>query len=192
MAKLEAFEAAEVGDIEYGEPVVGDPGDVARVVDDQHRHLRKADGENVLEVLHVLGQRVVDEDDQLDAMRLDGGHGLDGRREVGAGLIGQRHDGDVGHLRRFDDAALDKAAEVDDQRFTLAAIARILERLPRLQRDDTASRQRRLVDIGGAVVEVVGDEDCASMLGVADGVGGLTLPSFDRVKEHGHSAIVIG
>ena len=107
-------------------------------------------------------------------------------------MVGERHDGDVGHVCGLDDAALDEAAEVDDERLALVAGAHCRKRLSRLQRHDASGRERCLVDVGGAVVEVVGDENGASVLRVADGVGRLTLPSFDRVEEHGHSAIVIG
>lgn len=37
----------------------------------------------------------------------------DGRYQVGGRLVGQRHDGDVGVLGRFDDAALDDPAGVE-------------------------------------------------------------------------------
>ena len=107
-------------------------------------------------------------------------------------MVGERHDGDVGHACCLDDAALDEAAEVDDQRLAFVAGAHDSKALSGFQRDDASNREGGLVDVGGAVVEVVGDEDGARVLGIADGVGGLTLPSFDRVEEHGHSAIVIG
>lgn len=101
-------------------------------------------------------------------------------------MIGERHDGDVGEFRRFDDAALDEPAEVDDERLAFEVVGPVLDGLPRLQCDDAALGECRLVDVGGAVVEIVGERDSASMLGVTDGVRRLTLPSFDRVEEHGH------
>ena len=140
----------------------------------------------------MFGCGVIDEDDDPGAVGLDRTHGLDGRHEVGVRLVGQRYDGDVGHAGGLDDAALDEAAEVDDQRLGFVAGAHDSKALPRLQRDDASGREGGLVDVGGAVVEVVGDQDGARVLGIADGVGGLTLPSFDRVEEHGHGAIVIG
>ncbi len=128
----------------------------------------------------------------LTAVGLDGGDRLDGGHQVGGRLIRQRHDGDVGHLSRFDDAALDEPAEVDDERLAAKVLGGVLEGLAGLQRDDASGWKSGLVDVGGTVVEVVGDEHATAMLGVADGVRRLTLPSFDRVEEHGHSAIVIG
>lgn len=68
----------------------------------------------------------------------------------------------------------------------------VLDGLPGLQRYDASCRECRLVDVGSSIVEVVGDEHATAVLCVADGVGGLTLPSFDRVEEHGHDAIIIG
>jgi hypothetical protein len=67
-----------------------------------------------------------------------------------------------------------------------------LDGLSGFQRDDAATGEHGVVDVGGAVVEVVGNEHATAMLGVADGVRGLTLPSFDRVEEYGHSQSVIG
>jgi hypothetical protein len=64
--------------------------------------------------------------------------------------------------------------------------------LPRLQRDDAPLGQRRFVDVGGAIIEVIGDQYGIDILGVADGVGGFPLPSFDRVEEDGHGGSVIG
>ena len=81
---------------------------------------------------------------------------------------------------------------VDDERLALEAVTDGFERLPRLQGDDARAGKGCLVDVGGAVVEVVGDEHRARMLGIADGVRRLTLPSFDRVEEYRHSAIVMG
>ena len=192
VAELMALESAERGDVEHGQPVVGDSRDVAGVVDDEHGNLRKTSSQQVLQLADMLGRCVVDEDDDPAAVGLERGHCLDGRHEVRGRLEGERHDGDMGHLSRLDDAALDEAAEVDDERLAAVTGTNDRKRLPRLQRDDAPFWERRLVDVGGAVVEVVGDEHGAGMLGVADGVGGLALPSFDRVEEHGHSAIVIG
>lgn len=106
-------------------------------------------------------------------------------------MVGERHDDDLGDVGRLNHATLDEPAEVDDERLPLVAAGDVGQRLPWLQRLDAIGRKCCLVDVGGAVVEVVGDEDGARVLGVADGVGGLTLPSFDRVEEHGHSPIVI-
>jgi hypothetical protein len=107
-------------------------------------------------------------------------------------LIRKRHDGDVGDGRRLDDPALDEAAEVDDDGCAFERCDDVGEGLSGLQHEDAIGGERLLVDVGGAGVEVVGDQGRAGMIGVADGVGGLTLPSFDRVEEYGHSAIVKG
>ena len=192
MAELMALEPAMSGDVEHGQPVVGDAGDVTGVVHDEHRDLRKTATQNVFQLPDMLGCSVVDEDDDPGAVGLDRTHGLDGRHEVGVRLVGERHDGDVGHAGCLDDATLDEAAKVDDQRLTFVAGTHGGKALSRLQRDDASGPECGFVDVGGAVVEVVGDEDGARVLGIADGVGGLALPSFDRVEEHGHSAIVIG
>jgi serine/threonine protein phosphatase PrpC len=58
--------------------------------------------------------------------------------------------------------------------------------LARLQRQDAVGTEQRLVDIGGSVVEVVGDQRGTAMLGVADGMGGFALASLDRVEEDVH------
>lgn len=103
-------------------------------------------------------------------------------------MIRERHDGDVGELCRLDDAAFDEASEVNDDGRGRKLGDPVFDGLAWLQGDDAAFRECRLVDVGGAVVEVVGEQDATAMLGVADGVRRLTLPSFDRVEEHGHSA----
>lgn len=64
----------------------------------------------------------------------------------------------------------------------------VLAGLPRLERDDAAFGECRLADVGGAVVEVVGEQDATAVLGVADGVRRLFLPEFNRLEEHGHGA----
>ena len=186
VAELMALESAERGDVEHGQPVVGDSRDVAGVVDNEYGNLRKTSSQQVLQIADMLGRCVVDEDDDPAAVGLERGHCLDGRHEVGGRLVGERHDGDMGHLCRLDDAALDEAAEVDDERLALVAVADGFERLPGLQGDDAPSGEGCLVDVGGAGVEVVGDQHGACVLGIADGVRRLTLPSFDRVEEYGH------
>ena len=55
MAELMALEPAEFGDIEHGQPVVGDAGDVAGVVDDEHGDLRKAAAQHVFQLPDMLG-----------------------------------------------------------------------------------------------------------------------------------------
>lgn len=121
-------------------------------------------------------------------MGLERRDGLDSGHQVGGRLIRERHDGDISELRRLDDAALDEPAKVDDDGRGRKLGDPVLDGLPWLQSDDAAFRECRLVDVGGTVVEVVGEQDATAMLGVADGVRRLTLPSFDRVEEHGHSA----
>ena len=79
-------------------------------------------------------------------------------------MLGERRDGEVGHACGFDDAALDEATEVDDQPFSLVAGTHDSKALSRLQRDDASGRKRGLLDVGGAVVEVVCDEDGARVL----------------------------
>lgn len=77
-------------------------------------------------------------------------------------------------------------AEVDDDGRALERCDDVGECLSGLQHDDAIGGERLLVDVGGAGIEVVGDQGRAGMVGVADGMGGLTLPSFDRVEEYGH------
>ena len=60
----------------------------------------------------------------------------------------------------------------DDERRALHRARDLRERLPGLQGDDATVGKSGLVDVGGAVVEVVGDEHAAAVLGVADGMGG--------------------
>ena len=136
----------------------------------------------------MLGRSVVDQDEDGLAVGLERRNGLDGRHQVGGRLIRKGYDSDVGERRCLDDAALDEAAEVNDERLACEVVGPVLDGLPRLQGDNAAFRKCRLVDVGGAVVEVVGEQDATAVLGVADGVRRLTLPSFDRVEEHGHSA----
>ena len=95
---------------------------------------------------------------------------------------------ETGPLGRLDNLGSGEPAEVDDERRILEVLRPVLDGLPRLQRDNAAFRERGLVDVGGAVVEVVGEQDSAAVLGVADGVRRLSLASLDRVEEHGHSA----
>lgn len=188
VAELIGFEPSHLGDVDDGQPVVGETSDVARAVDDQHRQLRKSDREDADQVLDVLGRGVVDQHEDRLTVGLERRDGLDGGHQVGGRLIRQRHDGDVGELRRLDDAAFDEPAEVDHERLACKVVGPVLDRLPRLQGYDSTFRERGFVDVGSAVVEVVGEQDSTAMLGVADGVRRLTLPSFDRVEEHGHSA----
>jgi hypothetical protein len=103
-------------------------------------------------------------------------------------LIGERHDSDVSHLRGFDDAAFDEPSEVDHQGRTFYGAANLCECLSWLQGDDATTGKRCLVDVSGTVIDVVGNEDRACVLGIADGMGSFPLPSFDRVEEYGHSA----
>jgi hypothetical protein len=66
------------------------------------------------------------------------------------------------------------------------------KRLTGLQCEDAPVRKGGFVDVGRSVVEVIGNKDGIGVFGIADGVGGFPLPSFNRVEEDGHSAIVIG
>jgi hypothetical protein len=54
----------------------------------------------------------------------------------------------------------------------------ILDGLARLQGDDAGVSQSGAVDVGGGVIDIVGDEDAAAVLGVADGVGRLSLTTL--------------
>lgn len=90
--------------------------------------------------------------------------GLDRWHEVGGRLIRERHDGDVGERRCLDDAAFDEAAEVDHDGCGRELGDPVADGLPRLQGHDAAFGERGLVDVGGAVVEVVGDQDSAAVL----------------------------
>ena len=134
----------------------------------------------------MLTGRVVDEDHHAWAVLLDGCDGAHGRGQIGGRLEADRHDGDVCHFSGFDDAAFDEATEVEHQRRVLQALDDRGDSLARLQGDDAIGGQRRFVDVGGAVVVVVGDEDATRVLGVSNGVRGLTLSAFDRVEEDGH------
>jgi hypothetical protein len=162
------------------------------VVDHKHGDLGKALAENVLKVSDVLRRGVVDEDDDPRAVRLQRSHRLHGGHEVGGRLIGERHDADVGHLGGFNHAAFDEASEVEDQRLAFEAGSSGFQRLSRLECRDASSWKSRFIDISGPVIEVVGDQHATAVFGVADSVGRLPLPSFDRVEKHGHDAIVIG
>lgn len=162
------------------------------MIDDEHSNFRETSAKHIFQQLDMLWVGIVDEGDDFRAVLLERRDSLYGRHEVGGRLVGKRHHGHISDVGRFQNAALDKATEINDERVTFVARGYGLERLSRFEGDNAARRERRFVDVGGAVVEVVGDEDAAAMLGVADGVGRLTLPSFDRVEEHGHSAIVIG
>ncbi len=162
------------------------------MVDHEHGDLRETLADDVLQVCNVLGRCVVDEDDDPRAMRLQSGDGLYRRHEVGGRLIRQWDDADGGEFCRLNHAALDEASEVKDERLARVACGNPIQDLARLERDDAVSRKRRFVNVGGAVVEVVGNEHAAAVLGISNGVRGLTLPSFDGVEKHGHNAIVIG
>lgn len=162
------------------------------MVDDEDCDLGKALAENVFQVGDVLRRRIVDEDDDPRAVRLQSCYRLHGRHEVGGRLIGERYDTDVGHLRRFNHAAFNEASEIEHQRLAFEAGGSGFQRLSWLERSDASSWKSGFVDIGCAVIEVVGDQHTATVLSVADSVRRLTLPSFDRVEKHGHDAIVIG
>lgn len=107
---------------------------------------------------------------------------------VGGRLVRERHDGDVGHFSRFDEAARDESAKVDDDRCALQRRYDVGEGLSGLKYDDAIGGERPLVDVNGAGVEVVGDQGRTGVVGIA--VGGLTLPLLDRVEEYGHRSIV--
>jgi hypothetical protein len=63
------------------------------------------------------------------------------RNQVGGRLIGERYDGDVGELRRLDDAAFDEAAEVDYERLAFEVAGPILDGRSRLQCYDAGSEE---------------------------------------------------
>lgn len=191
-AQLIALDASEFGELEHGQPVIGQAADVARMADDLHGQLRKAARQYGDEVVHMLGRGVVDEDQDIVGIGLQRRDRLDGWHQVGGRLVGERHDGDVGDLGRLDDAALDEPAEVDDERRSLEVLRPVLDGLAWLQGDDAAVRESGVVDVGGAVVEVVGEEHAAAVLCVADGMRRLTLPSLDGVEEYAHGCIDYG
>jgi hypothetical protein len=83
IAELVAFKAPEFGEVEQRQSVIGDPRNVARMVDDQHRHLREAAAEHLLQSGDVFRRGIVDEDDDVGAIRLESADGLDGGHEVG-------------------------------------------------------------------------------------------------------------
>jgi hypothetical protein len=178
--------------VEHAQTVVGESGDVAGVADDQDRIFREAFRQKLLEVGDMLGLGVVDQQDDVVAVGFDGRHGLDGRHEIGGRLVGERDDGHVRELRRLDDAAFDEPAEVDDQRSTAHETLDFGERLAGLQGQDAPVGKCGFVDVGRSVIEIVGDQDCIGVFRIADGMSGFPLPSFNRVEEDGHSAIVIG
>lgn len=191
-AQLIALDASEFGQLEHGQPVVGETADVAGMADDLHGQPRKAARQNGNQVVHMLGRGVVDEDQDIIGVGLQRRDRLDGWHQVGGRLVGERHDGDVGDLGRLDDAALDETAEVDDERRSLEVLGPVLDGLAGLQGDDAAIGESGVVDVGGAVVEVVGEEHAAAVLGVADGMRRLTLPSLDGVEEYAHGCIGYG
>lgn len=104
-------------------------------------------------------------------------------------MKGQRHERDIGNRCGIHHSAFDKPSEVEDDVLAGEMFGDILDGLTRLQSDDAVLSQSGTINIGGGVIEIIGDEECTAMLGVADGVRRLTLPSFDRVEEHGHGCI---
>jgi hypothetical protein len=54
----------------------------------------------------------------------------------------------------------------------------VLDGLAWLEGDDAAVSQSGGVDVGSGVIEIVGYEECAAMLGVADGSRRLSLPTL--------------
>jgi hypothetical protein len=151
----------------------------------------KISSEQLLQQRHMLGPGVVDQQHEVLGVRLERDHGLDGWRKIGGRLVTERHHGDVGELGRFDHARFDEPAEVDDHMRALEAIDGGFDGLAGVELDDAVLKDA-FVDVGGAGIGIVGEQGAIAMAGVADGVRRLSLPSFDRVEEHGHVAIVKG
>jgi hypothetical protein len=94
-------------------------------------------------------------------VRRNRGHGFDGGHQVGCRLIGQRHNGDIGQLGGLNDAAFNEPAEVDDERLAVTLLLHTGEGLARLQSQDAAATEGGRINVGGAGIEVVGDQDGA-------------------------------
>ena len=62
--------------------------------------------------------------------------------------------------------------------------------ITRFQCNDILLPQHVPIDIAGAVVEIIGDEHAATMLGVSYGMGGLALSALDRIKKCFHIKMV--
>ena len=93
-------------------------------------------------------------------------------------MKGQRHGRDIGDRCGIDHSAFDKPSEVEDEVLAGEVFGDILDGLARLQGDDAGVSQSGAVDVGGGVIDIVGDEDAAAVLGVADGVGRLSLTTL--------------
>ncbi len=86
----------------------------------------------------------------------------------------------------LDDAAFDPSSEVDDDALGRIAVEHGSKRLAGLQDFDRALRQGRLIDVGGAVLKIIGDQEGIGVARISNGMRRLTLTSLYGVEEDTH------
>jgi hypothetical protein len=86
----------------------------------------------------------------------------------------------------LDDARFNPSPKVDDDALRRIVVQHGCERLPGLQNFNGALWQSRLIDVGGAVFKIIGDQQGVGIACIANGMRRLTLASLDRIKEYGH------
>ena len=186
MTQRECVQSSERKEIEQRHAFIGELGDIARAVDDEDRHFREAFVQNGFQVRHKRRFGVVDDDDKALCVLLQGQYRLDGWHQVSGRLEAQRDDADGGRFCSLDDARFNPASKVDDDAFRRIAYEDGRQRLTRFQDFNGALWQGCLIDLGSAVLKVVGDEKRLGVAGVSDGVRRLTLAALDRIEEHAH------
>ncbi len=117
-------------------------------------------------------------------MVLQGVNSLDAGHKVSWRLVTDWHHTDINQLCRLNDAAFHPSPEVINNVGVLFDVSKNF--IARIQCDDILLPQYISIDIAGAVVKIIGDENAATMLGISYGMSGLSLSSLDRIKKCFH------
>jgi len=94
-------------------------------------------------------------------------------------------------LSGLDDAGFDPPSEIHDDALGRVVVGDGCQRLTRLQDLTRSLRQGGLIDLGGTVLKVVGDEKSSGIAGISNGMRRLTLASLDGVEEYTHGGEVM-
>jgi hypothetical protein len=100
-------------------------------------------------------------------------------------LVIERHHANIGQLRRFNHTGFGPSTEIEND--VAAAVG--IELLPRFQNLYLFWWDHALVNLGGSVLEIVGYEFPALVVGISDGMGCFTLSAFHVVKQYAHGSM---
>ena len=173
---------AHLKQVENGLALIGKPCDIARRVDDENTIIREAFGENRLQLPDMSRGGIIDENDDIVIVLFQRQNGFHGWHQIGSGLIIYRHHADIRHFRRLQNTTLDPSTKIKND----VLVVGDFDLFSWGDGHDLPWLQNRTINIGCAVLEIIGQQFCAKMFGISNGMGGFALSALDRIKQYFH------